>query len=174
MSFGLQTMGFKLTYNIEGAGWAMARIQDGEVHLDVTVSYLHDSLRELAEAARALASGADSARVVFLDEPGEVQLVLQRTEDALRYEARWFDDWSSWGMHPADQFKVVFSGVTTVRRFTGEVRSQLEILLRNHGTAGYKQRWIEHDFPEELLTQLRELSKTEPSAPPNDGPRHAS
>jgi hypothetical protein len=160
-------MGFKLTYDLEGDGWAMARIQDGDTHLDITLSYLHDSLRELAEAARALATGADSARVVFLDEPGEVELLLNGADDSLRYEARWFDDWSSWGMHPSDRFKVALSGMTTVRRFVGEVRSQLEVLLRDHGAAGYKQRWGEHDFPEELLVQLQKLSRTEPAAGPN-------
>jgi hypothetical protein len=155
-------MGFKLTYYLEGAGWATARIQDGDTHVDITVSYLHDSLRDLAEAARALAFGATFARVVFMDEPGEVQLVLHRDDDSLAYEARWFDDWSSWGMHPADQFEVLLSGVTTVRRFIGEVRSQLEALLREHGTSGYKDKWVESDFPEDLLIQLRNAPKTEP------------
>lgn len=150
-------MDFKLTYDLEGAGWAMARIADGDRHLDITVSYLQDSLRELAEAAHALASGAETARVVFMDEPGEVQLVIERTERVLRYEARWFDHWSSWGIHPAEQFNVVFSGETTVRRFMEEVKRELEVLLRHHGAAAYKQKWIEHDFPEDVLVQLQRL-----------------
>ena len=135
--------------------------------LGLTVSYLHDSLRELAEAARALAFGANSVRVVFMDEPGEVQLFLTRAGDTLHYEARWFDDWSSWGMHPADRFRVVFTGVTSVRRFVGEVRSQLEFILRDYGLAGYKQKWVENDFPEQLLVELRGSPETEPSAGPN-------
>jgi hypothetical protein len=153
-------MGFKLTYDLEGAGWALARIQDGEARLEISVSYLHDSLRELAEAARALASGAESARVVFMDEPGEIQLFLNRTDKELRYQARWFDDWNSWGRHPPDRFQVAFSGVTTVRRFVGEVRSQLDALLRVYGTSGYKEKWVNSDFPEELLIQLRNIGKT--------------
>jgi hypothetical protein len=163
-------MGFTLTYELEGAGWATARIQDGDSHMDVTVSYLHDSLRELAEAACALLSGAHSARVVFMDEPGEIHLVLDRVDDVLRCEARWFEDWSSWGMHPADRFKVVFSGVTTVHRFVGEVRKELEALLREHGLSGYKAKWVEHDFPDDLLSELRQVTKTEPCAAPNGGP----
>jgi hypothetical protein len=151
-------MGFKLIYDLEGAGWAMMRIQDGDRHLDVTVSYLHDSLRELAEAARALLFGADSARVVFMDEPGEIQLVLNRADDGLRYEARWFDDWNSWGMHPPDQFEAVFSGETTVRRFVGEVRSQLKAVFESHGVRGYKEKWGSHEFPQELLRELEVAS----------------
>jgi hypothetical protein len=151
-------MSFKLTYNLRGAGWATVRIEDGRAHLDITASYLNDSLRELAEAARALASGADSARIVFMDEPGEIQLSLQRAGDSLQYEARWFDDWSSRGIYPADKFRIVLSGTTTVRTFVDEVRTQLGVLLRDHGAAGYRMKWIEHPFPEELLLQLQRLS----------------
>jgi hypothetical protein len=61
-------------------------------------------------------------------------------------------------MHPSDRFERVFSGVTTIRRFVGEVRSQLDALLQNFGAAGYKEKWISHDFPEELLVQLREMA----------------
>lgn len=156
---GAMMMSFTLKYDLEGAGWAMAIIQDKEERLCITVSYLHDSLRELAEAARALASGANSARVVFMDEPGEIQLLLNRTNSGLCYEARWFDDWNSWGMHPPDRFKVVFSGRTTVCRFAGEVTDQLETLLQEHGLAGYREKWVESDFPEDLLIQLRNLGR---------------
>ncbi len=148
----------------------MARIRDGGSSADITVSYLHDSLRELAEVARALQRGADEGRVLFMDEPGETQLLFRRTGDALRYEARWFDDWNGWGMHPSEKFKVILSGTTTVRRFIGEVRSQMEALLEEHGLEGYKEKWVEHEFPMDLLTQLRSASETEPTAPPNGRP----
>jgi hypothetical protein len=148
----------------------MARIRDGSSSADVTVSYLHDSLRELAEAARALLRGADQGRIVFMGEPGEAQLLFRRRGDALSYEVRWFDDWNSWGMHPSENFKVILSGTTTVRRFIGEVRGQMEALIQEHGLEGYRKRWVEHEFPMDLLTELRAGAKTEPGAAPNGGP----
>lgn len=148
-------MGFSMTYDLEGAGWAMARIQDGEYTVDVTISYLHDTLRELGEAARALADGAASSRVVFMDEPGEVQMLLARRGDFLDYELRWFDDWNSWGMHPADKFTILHHGSTTIARFFGEVRKEFEALLASYGEEGYRERWVEHDFPVELLRDLQ-------------------
>jgi hypothetical protein len=147
-------MAFMFTYQLEGAGWAVARIQDGTKFIDATVSYLHDSLRELAEAAIALARGAEHARVVFMDEPGETQLIISRSGQELSFEARWFDDWNSWGMHPAEKFQVVLSGRTTVARFVGEVRKAIEALLEEHGIEGYKAKWIEAEFPKELLADL--------------------
>lgn len=163
-------MGFSLTYALEGAGWAIARIRDGSSSADITASYLHDSLRELAELARAFQRGADQGRVVFMDEPGETQLLFRRTGDALSYEARWFDGWNSWGMYPSESFQVILSGTTTVCRFLGEVRGQMEALLQEHGLKGYKKRWGEHEFPMDLLAELRAGVEPEQATPPNKGP----
>ncbi len=70
---------FHFSYELDGAGWATARIDHGNVSVDMTASYLHDSLRELANAvfriSRALTA---EQRVVFMDEPGEHQLTLRR------------------------------------------------------------------------------------------------
>lgn len=148
-------MGFSLTYDLEGAGWATARIQDGEYKVGVTISYLHDTLRELGESARALEAGAATARVVFMNEPGEVHLLMIRCDGLLSYELRWFDDWNSWGMHPDDKFETLHEGSTTVARFVGEVRKELEALLVDHGEEGYKEKWDEHEFPMDLLRDLR-------------------
>jgi hypothetical protein len=147
----------------------MARIQDGEQKLDATISYLHDTLRELGEAACALRDGADSAKVVFMDEPGEVQMRLTRRDDALDYDLRWFDDWNSWGMHPDEKFETIFSGSTTVARFCGEVRKEFEALLAEHGEDGYTEKWGEHEFPIDILRDLQNKTKAEQDAPSNGG-----
>lgn len=148
-------MGFSLIYDLEGAGWAMARIQDGEHTVDAAVSYLHDSLRELGEAARALRAGADTARVVFMDEPGETQMLLTQRDGVLGYELRWYADWNSWGKYPESKFEMILRGTTTVSRFFGEVLKEFEALLAAHGEEGYKERWVQHDFPLDLLGELR-------------------
>lgn len=148
-------MAFALTYDLEGAGWGMARISDGEAVFDITISYLHDTLGELADASIALRDGADSARVLFMDEPGEVHLILRRLGDTcLSYELRWFDDWNSWGITPDDQFTIINIGETTITIFLAEVIRQLTALLEQHGAAGYREKWIEHDFPSKQLDAL--------------------
>ena len=150
-------MGFTLTYDLEGAGWAMAQIQDGESKIDATISYLHDTLKELGEAARALFGGAKTARVVFMDEPGEVQLLLCQEGNSLNYELRRFDDWNSWGMHPDDKFETIHRGTTTVQRFCGEVLKEFDALLSQHGEDGYREKWHEAGFPTSLHGELRQL-----------------
>jgi len=155
-------MEFSLEYILEGAGWACFHIQDGLKSFYATASYLHDSLRELAEAARALVQGAQNVRVVFMDEPGEVQLCLCHSGDVISYEARRFDDWNSWGMHPDDAYEVVAAGVTTASIFVAEVHKALRVLYETYGVETYKEKWIEHDFPVGLLEELTYLTEAEP------------
>jgi len=156
LAFGHYKMPFSLTYDLEDAGWAMARIEDDSAHFDITVSYLHDSLAQLAEAAISLNNGNKSASVIFMDEPGEVHLLLDvKTKEEVLYELRWFDDWTSWNMHPADDYKTFHSGQTSLREFTASVRNQLEEILKTYGEQGYKERWIENDFPSTLLLKIQ-------------------
>ncbi|MFT4175478.1 MAG: hypothetical protein QM627_02370 [Luteolibacter sp.] len=148
-------MTFSLTYDLEGVGWATVQIQDGKNKVDVTVSYLHDTLRELGEAALALRNGADSVRVVFMDEPGEVHFLGKRRGDSIDYELRWFHDWNSWGMHPDDQFKTFQIGSLTIVKFCEEVQKEFAALLAEYGVEGYKEKWREHEFPTDLFRELK-------------------
>jgi hypothetical protein len=155
-------MEFTLTYELAGSGWADAQIRDGGRTVDVTVSYLCDSLKELGEAACALSAGAEQARVVFMGEPGEMQLYLRRTGSDIAYELRWYDDWNSWGMVPDDKYELALSGTTTVSGFVGEVYAQLCRLHGQYGEKEYKRQWIEHDFPTEILAELAETVRAKP------------
>lgn len=148
-------MAFSLTYDLEDAGWATAWVQDGSSSFEISISYLHDSLRELAEAARALRDGAMAATVVFEDEPGEMQLVCTRTSIGLDYELRSLDHWSCWRTQPDGPFEIVHRVRTTVLIFCEEVTKELEALLKQHGEKGYKKKWIMAEFPVESLRDLQ-------------------
>ncbi len=90
-----------------------------------------------------------------MDEPGEIQLIFTRTSIGLDYELRWFDDWNSWGMHPDGLFEIVHRGQTTVPILCEEVRKELEALLEQYGEEGYNEKWVEAEFPMELLRDLQ-------------------
>lgn len=93
---------------------ATVTLQCADQRVEMTASYLHDSLRDLASAARALVGGAAEVRVLFMDEPGEHELILRRAgEDAVEVEVLWYDDWKSWKMH-AGQGKRKLFGSTSV------------------------------------------------------------
>lgn len=146
---------FCLNYKLEDAGWAIASVAFEGNTVDMRVSYLHDTLRELAEAAISLVNGAVDARVLLIDEPGEHQLYLERAaNDDLRFEIRWYEDWASWGMHSSKKYELRLKGTTSVRRFRHEVLNVLWNLNQDYGPAKYKEMWLKHEFPTVLYAQL--------------------
>ena len=137
-----------LEYDLSGAGWATAWIRSDDGYVEAVTSYLHDTLRELAQAAIDLCRRAPEATVVFMDEPGEYHLVLTRKKgNELLFEVRWFKDWASWGMYPKNAYRVELQGSTTVERFRDQVLGVLDKLDQTLGPTKYREEWIEADFP---------------------------
>jgi len=146
----------RLNYALEDAGWATVSLECGEQRVEMTASYLHDSLRDLASAAKAIAAGRPEVRVVFMDEPGEHQLVWRRMAgDTVEVEVLWYDDWKSLELSNSKGVRKLL-GATTVAQVRGQVLSELQRLLRENGEAGYREKWVEHDFPAEQLRELEE------------------
>lgn len=138
---------FRLEYELHDAGWATATVSFGRRSVPMVVSYLHDSLRQLASAIDSLDMKAREASVVFMDEPGEHHLILTRTAaDAIAVEVVWYADWRSWKMYdgPGEsrlQGKVRFADLRA------RVVALLAELLARHGRRGYRKKWVEHPFP---------------------------
>lgn len=155
-------MSFSLDYALEGAGWAGAIVRDGDAEVTMSVSYLHDSLNELVQAGVVLAGGGNTARVVFMDEPGEHHLNFSCSNDVATYEVRWYHHWFSWGEGKENENEIVLSGVATRNRVTGEILKVLNYLFEDHGLETYKRLWGEHEFPREKHLRLAAL-KNRPS-----------
>jgi hypothetical protein len=146
---------FSLEYKIEGGGWAYARITNHSKSISLRTSYLNDTLKELAEAALCLAGQGTSAKVVFMDEPGEHQVFFEKDHNhEINYAVRWFDDWESRGMHPSDQFETLLKGTCSISRMKHQVTNVLWDLYTNLGEVKYLELWGEHPFPTELYKQL--------------------
>lgn len=138
---------FCLSYSLHRAGWATAQLDHGQ-SCEMTVSYLHDTLLELAASVLLIERGATEAKVIFMDEPGEHQLHLKsEVHDGLCYELRWYEDWESWGIVKSDQFRVIASGEVSVRRYRQQVASILHEMYERYGPEKYQELWLEHPFP---------------------------
>lgn len=145
----------RFDYVLDGTGWATATAVVGVREVAMTVSYLHDSLGQLADAVLGLAVGEDEAVVVFMAEPGEHHLVLRRAGEGLAVEVRWFKDWASWGMYPPDRYEVVAAGECSLAEFSEQVVAALDRVLTEHGVEGYKAKWGEHEFPMAAFERLK-------------------
>jgi hypothetical protein len=152
----------RFDYRIDGAGWATATLGDDNHQVAMTVSYLHNSLAQLAESVQALQAGQAEATVIFMDEPGEHHVVLRKVGgDAVSVQVRWFNDWASLKMYPADRYKVAFDGSSTLSEIRELVVAALARILAEYGVEGYREKWVEHEFP---LDAYQMLLRAEQSA----------
>ena len=147
-------------YTLDGTGWATATLIVGDQTVLMTVSYLRDSLRELANAVLHLRNGESKATVVFMDEPGEHHLLLKRVGDDVNIEVIWFDDWASWKLKPDAEPKSVFIATVPLADFLPAATKALTILLNTFGLEGYKKKWVEHEFP---LAEYQKLCANKPA-----------
>lgn len=136
-----------IEYKLQDHGWATVTVTDGVDSFSSPVSYLNDSLGELAVMAVNLKEGSFEEKAVFMDEPGELQLVVTVKNGKAFYEARWFNDWASWNMYPETQYEVVVSGECTPTRIVQQITTVLWEIHQNIGPAKYKELWINHEFP---------------------------
>jgi hypothetical protein len=144
----------RFAYTIGEAGWANAHIECGDSVVDMTASYLHDSLRDLLSATTAIVRGAREASAIFMDEPGEHHLNLRRLgAEKIEIEVLWYSDWHSRGTGSSIP-SAVLRCETRVAHLRGQVLSAARQIIDQLGAAGYRSKWQKHDFP---LQQLAEL-----------------
>lgn len=144
-----------INYILEDAGWATVVINNGEQILELNVSYLHDSLKNLAESAIELKKGNEKS-VVFMDEPGEHWLILKIKEnEVINYELRWYEDWTNWNLISEEKYIIKLQGNTTISKYINEVRINLQDIYEKHGYIEYKKRWIQDDFPLDEFEKLK-------------------
>jgi len=136
-----------IEYKVENAGWAIAKIDNGEKHVEFEVSYLHDSLKELAESAIDLKT-KNHKSIIFMGEPGEHRLILTKNaENKIAYELHSYADWFNWNLVSEEEYVLVLKGETTLAKYINQVRTVLATIFSEIGLEKYKQKWINHDFP---------------------------
>ena len=144
-----------LVYNLGEAGWATAIIGNGSLMQHIRISYLHDSLKQLAESALFIKEDK-AKRVIFMDEPGEHHLVISKcSEKEIAYELRWYNDHTDWNAIEDDKFILILSGKTTTINYVNEVRHILKTIWERYGSQSYKEKWINHEFPIHTFKQLK-------------------
>jgi len=116
---------FTLEYVLDNHGWASVKFSDLNATCQSAVSYLHDSLAQLADMALELKRGLSDANAVFMDEPGETQFVVYVKSKTAFYEVREYRDWASWGMHSQDDYKVMLKGDCLTSRIVQQISTNL-------------------------------------------------
>ena len=146
----------RIHYGLEDGGWAYVTVECGAQKAEMRTSYLHDSLRDLASAVRALLMTASEATVIFMDEPGEHQMILRNiVNQHVELEILWYDGWQSWGM-PSGPGQGRLFGKTSIEQLHKQVLFELRRLLDENGQDLYFEKWGE-PFPTMEMLDLEEL-----------------
>lgn len=148
-------MSLVIDYRLAGAGWADCTVELGDAKCEVSASYLSDALGNLVLAAVGVLAGFHNVSFGFDEEPGEYRWAVTRVgNDQVSVSLLSFKQ--LWGNQPDSEGELLLAGTLHPLQFGEAVLHAAGVVLERHGLAGYKEEWVEHDFPVKQLELLRE------------------
>lgn len=142
----------EFVYRLTGTGWSEARLTIGAASTPLTASYLDDALGEVVVAALLLPESESALRISWAEEPGEYRWVLDPSGDRLSVRVLWFD--ALWGSDPDEAGRVLMEATCSVVGFRRAIAAGARAVLDEWGEAGYREKWVDHDFPTAELLEL--------------------
>ena len=145
----------KIEYNLLETGWAEFTFRNSEKSIEVSASYLHDSLLELAEATLLLCKGSKEADVTFVEEPGHHRLILKRNgQDRINLKFQWFKEWPTRKEKPDQEVFKIDASLTELKE---QVLGVLKHIEEQIGPDEYHKLWKNHEFPSKQYQRLRAI-----------------
>lgn len=151
-------MGLTFSVTSLGPGSITAELAGDGTHVQLTASYLSDALGDLTRVVIGLLRGAPRARCAWQEEPGEHRWLFERAGNRVHLRVLWFP--RTFSKQPDDVGRCVFSTTCTLASFAGQLKSQLDRLLGEHGVEGYQARWKTYPFPMAEYEHLRSLIRS--------------
>lgn len=143
---------FSFEYRLVGSGWSEGTIRDDEAHATLTASHLSDALRSLLEAVALVTEGQAEARCSWEEEPGEYRFVLRRDGNDVALSVLGFDELRG---RPDEEGTVIFLTRQSVLRVARVILAAAQKVLDDVGLDGYREMWVQHEFPSAALERLR-------------------
>jgi hypothetical protein len=150
-------MAIRINYDLSGHGWANIQISSGPQKVDMSASFLHDTLAELIGAANLLLKGAPEVKVMIMQEPGAYLVYLQAMNKGhMAIGIRHFKGKADWGSVSSNEH-VVFNGQDMILNVSTQILQNASRLLSTYGMDGYKARWVNYEFPIMAYNRLKAL-----------------
>lgn len=116
---------------------------------------LHDSLLDLAQMAISILSGSLDSTACFLDEPGELQLIVRQNDEKASYEVLWYPEGMRGKTTSRQDSEILLQGVTTGRRIVQQINQVLWKIHEQFEAGDYHRRWGK-EFPLHEYQRLAE------------------
>jgi hypothetical protein len=139
-------MNFK--YELSGVGWADGFIEINSSVAYFTTSYLTNALKDLLGSLLSLIPECvpfplKSTTFEWHEEPGGTVWSFEKKNSKevliriVSYE----------NMFPKKEIGIDINEVCPIDDLVIVIVNELEVLLKKHGVDGYKEKWVNHEFP---------------------------
>ena len=155
-------MDVSLDYKLVGKGWSECTLDIYGQTCTVTASYLSNALKELIWSANYMLKGGSEAKFSFDEEPGEYRWILTR-RDEKSFEIKILEFEELWGEKEDSQGDEIYKVTCPIYEFATGLKTTLDSLLDEYGITGYKDKWVEAEFPKLEYTELCSLLGMPPS-----------
>jgi hypothetical protein len=158
MKLVVEDSAISFDYRLVGTGWAWARLQIGEQSIELTASYLSDALGDLLAGLVLLVDGASQVEVSWDEEPGEFRWLVARTSTGdAHVRILWFDELG--GRRSNEEGRPVLDASCALMDLIGAVAGGARATFDELGAAGYREKWVDHPFPEAELVALEDATR---------------
>jgi hypothetical protein len=160
----------RFEYKLTGAGWARGYIEIDSKKCSLTAGYLTDALGDLLEALLDLNPLYTDATYLkhgryfeWNAEPDGVQWHLRKlNEEKMLIKITYYEDIDLY-----EGERVELNAECLYDEFLTEVLREAGLILKEYGIVGYKENWIEHEFPLSTFLQLKHYLDTKTQYPIN-------
>lgn len=141
----------KFEYKLDGSGWAEGFIELSSQRCYFTPSYLSDALGDLLNALVSLlinepdSNQFNTFSFIWEEEPACLEWLLTReeNENVTLIIKKYYDIYSN----KKEKGSVLINATCRISDFITEILRETDSLLLYHGIVGYKESWINHEFP---------------------------
>jgi hypothetical protein len=146
------TADVRMTWTLEGRGWADCTIENHQAKAELTASYITNAPEDLLTALARLVAGQSEARAQFEAEPTAYRWILCRQVDDIRVRVLELRD----GSDHDNRGTEIWSAQLSVDALVRAVIRCFDEVARSYGESSYHSKWGEH-FPRTELEALRRL-----------------
>lgn len=146
------TTGMRMTWVLDGRGWAACTVEDHQAKAELSVSYITNAPEDLLTAVARLLTGQAETRAQFEAEPTAYRWIFYRQADDVWIRLLELRD----GRAHDNKGTEIWSSRLGIDALARSVIRCFDEVARTYGESGYRGKWGEH-FPRIELEALRRL-----------------